>query len=607
MRRAAIALGLGALGIALGWWICLGGLDEWGGARARALVALAALGWAVYLRARRREGRPVSVPVAHGVAGAVALCAAASWFNFGAVIATGGVHRHDVFHYYVGSKYHRELGYGLIYRCAALAEAETGGEALVRQRMFRDLVTDRLVPASVALDDPSVCRSRFSPERWRSFREDVRNLRTGLNEPAWRQSQIDHGYNPTPAWTVTSGALSRVVPSTELGLRFLASLDLALIALCVAALAASFGWRVAALALVLWGTQEPGRFTWVAFSMLRFDWFFLLILSLVALRRGRPGLAGAALGWAAAMRGFPALGLVGVLLSGVASPALRARYAVDRRRFAAGFLLTAAALVALGAAVVGPSSWTEWTQHIRRHAAVASSNKAGLGTLVSFDPEHRVERVQARLPGAPTGGVDAALGRRGEGHPRGAPPLAPRLAARLRSAAPPGARPRPTPLDRAHPRDPGRPRRHGALGLLPHALRRGRGAGLGARGARALAAGLRRGGAGADGDARGGVVLRRPLPRHLAGLRAGPGAADGRLRAATRYDRAASLRALDPPKESPPDVVDRPAKPAAHARRPDAARRCHTRLRRVRRHAAARGRRRDRRHRDGRPRGGRRR
>jgi len=402
LRRAAIALGLGALGVALGWWICRGGLDEWGGARARALVALAGLGWALHLRARRREGRPVSLAVAHGVGGAVALCAAAAWFNFGAVIATGGVHRHDVFHYYVGSKYHRELGYGLIYRCAALAEAETGGEALVRQRMFRDLVTDRQVPASVALDDPSVCRSRFSPERWRSFREDVRNLRTGLNEPAWRQSQIDHGYNPTPAWTVTSGALSRVVPSTELGLRFLASLDLALIALCVAALATSFGWRVAALALVLWGTQEPGRFTWVAFSMLRFDWFFLLVLSLVALRRGRPGIAGAALGWAAAMRGFPALGLVGVLLSGVAVPALRARYSVDRRRFAAGFVLTAAALVALGAAVVGPSSWAEWTLHIRRHAAVASSNKAGLGTVVSFDPEHRVERVQARLQGAPT-------------------------------------------------------------------------------------------------------------------------------------------------------------------------------------------------------------
>ncbi len=400
MRRAAIALGLGALGVALGWLVARGGLDEWSGARARAAVALAALGWAVFLRDRRREGRPVAVPVAHGVAGAIALTAAAAWFNFGAVGATGGVHRHDVFHYYVGSKYHRELGYGLIYRCAALAEAEAGGEGLVRQRMFRDLATDRLVPAAEALRDPAVCHRRFAPARWQSFRADVANLRRGLNEPAWRQSQIDHGYNPTPAWTVTSGLLSRVVPSSDLGLRLLASLDTALVALTVALLGGSFGWRVAALALVLWGTQEPGKFSWVAFSMLRFDWFALVVASLVALRRGHAGLAGAALGWAAAMRGFPALGLVGVLLSGVASPALRARFAPDRRRFVVGFAAAAALLVALGAAVVGPASWAEWTHHIRRHAAVASSNKAGLGILVSFDPEHRVERVQARLPGA---------------------------------------------------------------------------------------------------------------------------------------------------------------------------------------------------------------
>lgn len=400
MRRALITLVLGAVAIAAGCFVTRHGIDEWGGARARALVALAGLAWACWVRARRREGRPVSVPWAHGVAGAVALCAAAAWFNFGAM-RTGGVHRHDVFHYYLGSKYHRELGYGLIYRCTALAEAEGGRPDLVRARMFRDLETDRLVPAGEALDDPSICRARFSPERWRAFRADVMNIRAGMPEPAWRQVQVDHGYNPTPAWSVTSGALSRVVPSTDAGLRFIASLDTLLVAAAIALLLWAFGWRVAALALVLWGTQEPGKFTWVAFSMLRFDWLLLLVASLALLRRGRPGLAGAALGWSAAMRGFPALGLAGVVLAGVADPLLRARFAVARRRYALGFGAAAVLLVALSAALVGPRSWTEWATHIGRHAAVAASNKAGLGVLVSFDPEHRVERVQARLPGAP--------------------------------------------------------------------------------------------------------------------------------------------------------------------------------------------------------------
>jgi hypothetical protein len=365
------------------------------------MVAFAALAWALFLRARRRAGRPVAITTARGIMGAVALCAAASWFDFGRMPETGGIHRHDVFHYYLGSKYHRELGYELLYRCTALAEAEDGREAEVRRRTYRDLATLEIISAEQALTDPSVCRSRFTDERWRSFRADVKRLREGMPESMWKETQRDHGYNPTPAWTATSGALTHLVPSTTAGLRLLASIDSVLLAGAIAALWYAFGFRVAALALTLWGTQEPGKFMWLAFAMMRLDWLFLLVVSLALLRRGRPALAGIALGWAAATRGFPALGLVGVLLAGIAHPALRARFAAARRRFTIGFAGTVAVLVALGAAVAGPSSWSEWAGHIRRHAAAASSNNVGLGVIVSFDASHRVERVQERFPGAP--------------------------------------------------------------------------------------------------------------------------------------------------------------------------------------------------------------
>ena len=83
---------------------------------------------------------------------------------------------------------------------------------------------------------------------------------------------------------------------------------------------------------------------------------------------------------------------------------MRARFAGQRRRFAAGFAGAIVAAVALGAAVAGPSSWSDWAGHIRRHVAAPSSNDVGLGVVVSFDPDHRVERVQERMPGtrAPT-------------------------------------------------------------------------------------------------------------------------------------------------------------------------------------------------------------
>ena len=51
-----------------------------------------------------------------------------------------------------------------------------------------------------------------------------------LNDVADRE--FDRHVKRTVNRPVTSGALSRVVPSTDLGLRFLASLDLLLIALC---------------------------------------------------------------------------------------------------------------------------------------------------------------------------------------------------------------------------------------------------------------------------------------------------------------------------------------------------------------------------------------
>lgn len=399
-KRLLVALVAGLALAGLGRLAAGGGLDEWAGARMRALIAALALAWVLFVRARRRAGRPLAPTAAHGVLGAIAIAAWAAWFDFGAMPPTGGVHRHDVFHYYVGAKYHRELGYALLYRCTAVAEAEDGREAEVRQRQMRDLVTLRIVLAAEALADPAACRARFSDERWRAFREDVSRFRAGLPEAKWRETQTDHGYNPSPAWTVTTGALARVAPSTDTGLRALALLDVLLLLGAVAALHRAFGLRVAALALILWGTQEPAKFTWIAFAMGRTDWLFLLVASLSLLRLRRPALAGAALGCAAMMRVFPAIGLLGVVLAGVASPAIRARFAPARRRFVAGFLAAAVALVALGGAVAGPSSWMEWAHHLRRHTAGASSNDVGLGVIVAFDRSHRLEAVQERMPSA---------------------------------------------------------------------------------------------------------------------------------------------------------------------------------------------------------------
>src|SRR6187431_715262 len=131
---------------------------------------------------------------ASALLGLCAVLAVCAYFQFGRLPA-GFVHRWELFHYYVGSKYHAELGYKRLYRCVAVADAEDG--LLPNQRrMIRDLETDGVVRAASVIAEPSVCKAHFSAARWSAFTHDVRFFRRGLGRKGWEQAQLDHGYNP---------------------------------------------------------------------------------------------------------------------------------------------------------------------------------------------------------------------------------------------------------------------------------------------------------------------------------------------------------------------------------------------------------------------------
>src|SRR5580692_10678889 len=92
---------------------------------------------------------------------ACALLAMAAWFRFGALHAIAvdvtpatstarpvkqvrhwPLQFHELFHYYLGAKYFRELGYGGLYDCTALADREIAREEGVAPRIsgyVRDL------------------------------------------------------------------------------------------------------------------------------------------------------------------------------------------------------------------------------------------------------------------------------------------------------------------------------------------------------------------------------------------------------------------------------------------------------------------------------------
>jgi hypothetical protein len=74
-----------------------------------ALVALLALVWE-----GRAAGR-ISTRIAKGVACLLAVTATISYFQFFQIGYQDFYHRWELYHRYVGAKYHRELGYELFY------------------------------------------------------------------------------------------------------------------------------------------------------------------------------------------------------------------------------------------------------------------------------------------------------------------------------------------------------------------------------------------------------------------------------------------------------------------------------------------------------------
>ena len=317
---------------------------------------------------------------------ALALVAFATYFNFGSFHFDNYVHGWDVFHYYVGAKYFPELGYTRLYECVAIADAEDGLRRRVELRKVTDLRTNDLVSATVALEDPSRCKSRFPDERWVSFKTDVAWFRSRESPQRWDETQTDHGFNGTPVWTLAGYVLANVAPASDRSILFLTLLDPAYLAAALWVVQRAFGWKTAAIAMTVLATNFPSRFYWTGGAFLRWDWLFYLVASVACLKVGRPLLGGLAIGYAALLRIFPGFLVTGPLLA-LAWQWWRTRKldAADLRFFA-GAALAVLVLVPVSLPIVGVRGYREFVENSVKHAETPLTNYMGLRTLVAYRP-----------------------------------------------------------------------------------------------------------------------------------------------------------------------------------------------------------------------------
>lgn len=272
------------------------------------------------------------------------------------------VHAHEQFHFYLAAKYQREVGWFDLYRAALIADRESA-HVLDGATHLRDNTTFELEPVESVLAQADRIRARFSPETFEAFKRDWVAF-TRLGGADWTGVVRDHGNSNSPAWSLVAAPLAHAISLTPEHQSFLGWLDLALMLVLFTLLPHCFGWRAAAVGVVVWA-GVPFVFDYLAGSFLRWDWLFALGIAACLMQRERWGAAGAFFGYAVATKLFPIL--FGVALALRAALTYRQTRVVrpEHRRFALGTAASGAAIVVLAAAVFGADAWPEYARRIQ--------------------------------------------------------------------------------------------------------------------------------------------------------------------------------------------------------------------------------------------------
>jgi hypothetical protein len=339
-------------------------------------LALFVRGW----RARARGETPAELRRRLALLGLLAAAAFGSYFYFWRFAR---LHAADAFHYYVGSKYFPELGYYGLYDCTLQALDDAGRADLAALPHVRNLGTMTLEPPPLALARGPRCKEGFRQERWRAFAADVRWFHARIPPDQWAHVMEDHGYHPSPVWTLFGRPLASAIPVKGAGTRLLARVDHVLVLAAFLFVGFAVGWETACLAAIVWGTGFLWRYSWIGDAFLRHLWLATSLAGLALLVRRRHAGGGAFLTTAALLRVFPAVFSVGwaahalreLVRTRAVSPALR--------RFVAGSALAAAVLVAASVPVSGRGLgvWPEFADKITRFAEHGAVNKMGLGVV----------------------------------------------------------------------------------------------------------------------------------------------------------------------------------------------------------------------------------
>ena len=316
-----------------------------------------------------------------------------AYWNFGAFHFGNYTHYWDTYHYYVGSKYFKEMSFDRLYDCASVADSEDPSlRRRVELRKIMNLRTNVLGSTTEILAHPELCKAPFTPERWQMFKKDIEFFRNRHGVKRWEEAQTDHGYNATPVWNILGSALANLAPASDNQLWILTRIDpLFILGMC-GMIWWAFGWQVLCVALAVFGTNFPSRFYWTGGAYLRWDWLFHMTAGVCLLKKNKPILGGYLLAYSALLRVFPGFLFLGPLFVIAQQLFDKKRGPVPWRRVDSIYLK-----VVLGGALAvftlvpislvtssGVAGYKAFLQNSKKHTSTPLTNYMGWRTVITY-------------------------------------------------------------------------------------------------------------------------------------------------------------------------------------------------------------------------------
>ncbi|MEO8212105.1 MAG: discoidin domain-containing protein [Myxococcales bacterium] len=328
-----------------------------------------------------------------------------AYWNFGAFHFGNYVHYWDSYHYYVGSKYFKELSFDLLYECSSIADSEEPSmRRKVELRKIMHLRTNVLGGTAEILANPDHCKKHFTPERWKMFKKDIEYFRNRHGVKRWEEVTTDHGYNATPVWTILGQALANLAPASDAQMWFLTRIDPMLILGMIAMIWWAFGWQVLCVGLAVFATNFPSRFYWTGGSYLRWDWLFHMTAGVCLIKKGKPIFGGYLVAYSALLRVFPGFMFLGPIfiviqqlldqtkgrkwwqrLPPTELPAMLRKVERSHLMVILGAALAVATLVPVSLVTSnGVEGYRTFVQNSKKHTSTPLTNYMGWRTVVTY-------------------------------------------------------------------------------------------------------------------------------------------------------------------------------------------------------------------------------